>query len=405
MAVSDLPATGTAPAGSREIWKKLALLVASTVFSLYIADVLLSKWIWGRSQLQVLGELRQRGIHACPLVTPHAFIHRWPSHWRHPRWLDVAGRPTLPLAGISRALTLMCSEGRDRAIYTSDEHGFHNPPGLWDLPGVDVVAVGDSYTHGYCVGSGDNMVSRIRERYAHTLNLGFSGNGPLAMLGTVREYLPRLRARVLLWCYFSGNDLLDLRSELAHPILARYLDATFSQRLVDAQDAVDHALKTYVEQQGLPLLERKESAGQGLIDTLFLRHVRSWAVTAVRQLTGPLRDYQDFEATEQDFAAFRSVLDRAKAETSTVGTRLFFVYLPSWGEMFGHESSRELARKRRERVLGMVADLGLPMVDVREAFADHEPESLFACRVCHYSATGYELAARQVLAAVAKAHQ
>jgi len=44
-------------------------------------------------------------------------------------------------------------------IYEGDEHGFHNPMGLYYPGQVDVVALGDSYVHGACVKSDQTRFS------------------------------------------------------------------------------------------------------------------------------------------------------------------------------------------------------------------------------------------------------
>ena len=49
----------------------------------------------------------------------------------------------------------------------------------------------------------------------------------------------------------------------------------------------------------------------------------------------------------------------------------------------------------------MVASLGIPLVDVERRFeAEPDPRVLYACPGCHYSAWGYELAARTILDAL-----
>lgn len=46
--------------------------------------------------------------------------------------------------------------------------------------------------------------------------------------------------------------------------------------------------------------------------------------------------------------------------------------------------------------------MGLPLVDVEQAFAAQEdPSSLYACRGCHYGPRGYAVAAEAVLSALA----
>ena len=110
------------------------------------------------------------------------------------------------MANISNVTTVFCNESGEYIIYDSDEHGFHNPPGLWHKDAVQAVAVGDSFTHGVFVPSEDSFVSVIRSRMPATVNLGVDGNGPLAMLATLKEYAASLRPTIVLWFYYEGND-------------------------------------------------------------------------------------------------------------------------------------------------------------------------------------------------------
>ena len=88
----------------------------------------------------------------------------------------------------------------------------------------------------------------IRQRYPGTLNLGIEGNGPLVMLATLKEYAAVVRPKVVLWFYFEGNDLADLKKERQSPLLNRYLKTNeSSQELFSRQPEVDRALSNYLE--------------------------------------------------------------------------------------------------------------------------------------------------------------
>jgi hypothetical protein len=91
----------------------------------------------------------------------------------------------------------LCNESGQFVTYESDEHGFRNPKRLWGSGGIDVVALGDSFTQGYCVPSGREFVGLVRQRYPSTLNLGIAGEGPLLMLATLKEYVIPLSCA---WC-------------------------------------------------------------------------------------------------------------------------------------------------------------------------------------------------------------
>jgi len=87
-----------------------------------------------------------------------------------------------------------------------------------------LLLLGDSYVQGYCVGPEDGIAPRLRERFPGTLNFGMSGNGPLLMLATLREYGAALEPEFVVWSFFSGNDLENLENERNRSALVAYLD-------------------------------------------------------------------------------------------------------------------------------------------------------------------------------------
>jgi hypothetical protein len=163
-----------------------------------------------RSWFEIVVDLHKKDIDAVPAVS-----HFWSDGEDGIKSLvRINGDEIIPFAGIANKTTVFCNENGDPTIYESDEHGFHNPRGLWNADRVDIVALGDSFTHGACVPSDKNFVALIRERYPATLNLGRKGMGPLTELATFKEYARRLRPKVLLWFYFEKNDLVpDLATE------------------------------------------------------------------------------------------------------------------------------------------------------------------------------------------------
>jgi lysophospholipase L1-like esterase len=242
------------------------------------------------------------------------------------------------------------------------------------------------------------MVERVRRRHPATLNLGTAGGGPLIMLAQLREYLPALRPRTVLWCYFSGNDLLDLRRESEHPLLQRYLAGGFTQGLAGRQDALDRAMSDYAQNTLLTALLRRSRRRLELQPVLLLRELRGAAGLALAE---PYR----LQPTEPEYALFARVLAEARSTVEAWGGRLVFVYLPGWSEPPRQLGEAEYARVKAgvgRRTRALVAGMGLPLVDVEQAFAAQEdPSSLYACRGCHYGPRGYAVAAEAVLSALA----
>lgn len=335
-----------------------------------------------RSVRDVVRDLRGEGRQAYPVLSGRTLLSAAPDGVLHSR-IAIDGRETLPLGGISDVLTVYCNEGGTYLIYPSDEHGFHNPTGLWSQPQLDVAAVGDSFTHGACVPSDRNMVAEIRGRFPSTLNLGMAGNGPLSELAAIKEYLPQRRPRVVLWFYYEGNDVSkDLFIEREAALLVAYLDRNFAQGLEPRQHAIDDALTTEVEKayDNTPAKSPPASAPDvKLRDVLLLRH---------------LRDALGMAVGNADIPLFRHVMAEADRTVSSWGGRLYFIYLPGQARYLGL-GGRIAQSGLRTRVLATVRDLGIPVIDIHETFSDSPaPSQLFQG---HFTPEGHHLAAEAIL--------
>lgn len=362
-----------------------------------------------RGLLEVVADLRKKGIEAYPFIDPRELFQRQADGTL--RSTLIAGTDVVPLAWISNRVSVLCNEGGDYLIYESDEHGFHNPRGLWNNGRAEVVALGDSYVHGYCVPSDKNFVALIRTRYPATLSLGIAGHGPLYMLGTLREYGRDLKPKVVLWFHYEGNDLRDLWSEKDSPVLMRYLDDMFRQGLIEQQDDIDLALKKYLEGASqtsmasrLPgeILDLFASPSELLAKTrtiMSLSHLRGrLGLVYGRRGDQPTGEVRSGPRDVAEMELFARSLHRAKESVSAWGGTLYFVYLPHW-----HRYARPaLADPRRERVLQTARATGLRVIDIHEAFAaQSDPLTLFALRLhSHYNERGHRLVADEVLRAV-----
>ena len=202
--------------------------------------------------------LRKRGIDAVPIITSanHLFVTQPDGSIKSA--INIEGTEVIPLGSISNKVTVLCNESGSWIAYTSDKHGFNNPSETWRSGQIDVAALGDSFAQGYCVSADRNFVTLIRRGYPATLNLGMAGNGPLLMLATLKEYLPRLAPKIVLWFYYEGNDLTDLQTERKSSVLMRYLKDDFNQGLLERQSEVDQALTNQIDRE--EALERAREA-------------------------------------------------------------------------------------------------------------------------------------------------
>lgn len=341
-----------------------------------------------RTKAQVIRDLRAGSVDALPYITSgHTQVGNDLGVVSDARAIDA--RQIWPLGSVSDATLVVCREGAEYLIYRSDEHGFNNPRGLWRQP-LDIAAVGDSFTHGECVEREKSFMGVIRSAHPATLNLGVSGTGPLSQLALIREYLPALQPRIVLWIFFAGNDIADLEREAKNPILVKYLTPGFSQDLRSRQSDVDQTLRSQAEEA----LQRRmgfEAAQnrQRWLDVIKLHRVRLILRVSRNRQPPP---------SEESFRQLKNVLDAAKQTVESWGGRLAFVYLPSWTK-YHRELQRTDEASTHERVLALARSLALPTVDVSLAIeaAAHDPLTLYQG---HFNDAGNKVAAHAILSAV-----
>jgi hypothetical protein len=368
-----------------------------------------------RSRQQVVNDLRAEGIDAVLSVFPQGLLAKQ-NDATVKSGISLDGAEVLPLAGISKKYAVVCNESGEYVGHGSDEHGFNNPPGVWNLPSIDIAAVGDSYVQVWCVPPEKHFLGLIRKSYPATLNLGMEGNGPLTMLATIKEYAQVVRPKVVLWVYCEGNDLADLYTEQRSALLMRYMERGFSQNLFGRQKEIDSALVHFIEKahdQAVPA-SRRLSDVSALVRSpdKISRIARSISrFSQIRQNLGLVGGKEneliattDAEDGPRDHSVkpivgqFEKILLEAKGTVDGWGGRLYFVYLPMWHRYVpGQEKNPD-----RESVLEAVGRVGLPIVDVHQIFsAQKHPADLFPFGLQgHYTEEGNRILAEYVLQSI-----
>ena len=351
-----------------------------------------------RTRLQVIDQYRTEGIRAYPSVTP-----RMISLSEARGALSTKDGLLLPLGGIANSQIVHCRESRTWRIYPSDEHGFANPRGIWGLADIDIMAVGDSYTHGACVPVKKDFVAIIQQQYPKTLGVGGGGNGPLTELATIREYVAVKRPRTVVWFYFE-NDLQDLFREKRHPLLRGYLNTSFQQGLFNRQSEIDMSLKSFVESQYREARSLVSESDNKKIDFLDLIKFGDGAnpLAFIPALTLPLTrrkfglTFAGGEWPAPDTATFRKILMLARDEIRGWGGRLFFVMIPEWNSVILGDQRKmvyyDAARKVAE-------ELRITVIDLAPVVLDHpDPRSLWPNRgPGHFGETGHALVGQIVV--------
>jgi hypothetical protein len=342
-----------------------------------------------RDRIEIIEDLRRQGIDAVP-----SFIPRWLLKPEYDEGQIAA------LGGIANKVTVLCNENGSYVTYDSDEHGFHNPAGIWSLGSVDIAALGDSYTQGYCVPSDKNFVALIRGRRPATLNLGMAGEGPLLMLATFKEYAPRFRPKVVLWFYFEGNDLWDLQDEKKTGLMPRYLEDGFNQGLLERQTEIDRMLTKHVEAARARKLREQAKGPDRMRDLLEVGKLTTLRTKLGLVYGTDSSEQNRLEQLDANMNLFRRTLEQTKERVSGWGGRLYFIYLPDWSRY--SLGTLPGAVGKRAEVFNVVKSLDLPLIDLHPVFQAHpDPLSLFPFRqVGHYKEEGHRLVAETVLKSI-----
>ena len=396
------------------------LILISTVLGLYLLEVYLAYEEWeielgttsrieraakaagadwdDRTKVEVIRDLRKEGKDAFPAMAPSVFVDDNGIPYHDGR-LFVFG-------GISRATTVFCNEMGQWSIYTSDEHGFNNEPGLYRPDKLDVALVGDSFTHGACLPPRKDIASLLRKDGWRTLNLGIGGTGPLIYLAVQREYAKPLRPKHVFWLFYAV-DIRDSVYEKVSPTLMRYLkDPAFSEGLIDRQPEIDAFLREFLNTGYQKKLDELTAARQVRREIITKRLIRQGLkLTKLRDRLSHFggRTLVTEGREGEKLALLKRILTRAKEEVEAWGGKFVFVYLPDWYtygakyDTYGIPIDENFLL--RQDVLRLVKRLGVPTVDVQARVFDQHPDpvSLYNFRTYgHYTPEGYRLVEKEI---------
>lgn len=376
-----------------------ALMVAGLLAGLYAGEatvrVLPAQGQWegvaaelgeadARTKLQVVRDLRAAGEPAFPEYSP------WQLRGLRIPLGETALVPVAPTP--SGATAVACIEGQGWIVYRSDQHGFRGPEQWADE--TFLALIGDSFVAGRCVGDDQTIPALLRGRWPSTRNLGVAGAGPLHELAVLREYGTVLEPDVVVWVYYEGNDLADLASELASPLMTRYLEPGFRVGLPERQPEMDQRLAAALDSvysERIELEERNVAVNPPppvpLPETVrgFLK------LTRVRELVGfglkiPRAD---------PLGEFPEVIRHAHESVQGWGGQLVLAYLPAYrrfGSWMGDQDAGQ-----REAFREMAEEFGLPLVDLVDVFEEHgDPRELWVHPRGHLNPAGYEVAAAAI---------
>lgn len=400
----------------RDNWKtNLAIAVFSTLLAAYCVEFVLffrsqSRFspvdIDTRNKLEVLEDLHAEDVDAWPRTIPYLFVES--------NGLLSDNNRIFPIGGISQKTIVFCNESGQYINFKSDEHGFNNPERLYVKGITKVVLVGDSFAQGDCVPPGEDIASQLRNVGIRALNLGNGGNGPLIELALLKEYVEPFMPEIVLWVYYEGNDLYELKQERKASMLMSYFEEGYSQNLLERQDEIDAVLMDYADSQRIkelnkPLAQRRIVNLPLQMQALEAKEKRRKVITLwyLRSRLGSINTSHHKQHSKRStnykpqLPLLSEILATAYQRTTGWGGKFYFVYLPIMKRYVNNNFSGSFFG--RDDVLAIVHKLGIPVIDFHEVLKKHpDPLSLTPFLGAHYNSEGYELVSESIVSRLRK---
>ena len=293
-----------------------------------------------------------------------------------------------PLSGISNSLTLYCNENGYFSYFYADKHGFNNPNEVWNNKKMtDYVLVGDSFTLGACVNPPNDISGNLRRLFNKTvINLGYGGNGPLIAYSTLREYLPHINNKNILYLFWEENELDDLTFELKNSFLLKYYNIKdHTQNLYFRQEEIDKLnlkkIENYISQyHDLKTNEFKTHIWQ----TLKLYKLRIYTKSAL---------HRKEKIMPNKIPEFKQLLIKFNELAKENNSNFYFVYLPTYNRY-----DNKFKNTIYEETIDLLNELNIQIIDIKKSFDNHpDPKNLFPFKQhAHYNVEGYKFVAENI---------
>lgn len=241
-----------------------------------------------------------------------------------------------------------------------------------------------------CVNRPNDIASVLRKiSLKNVLNLGSSGLGPIQEYAVLREYL-RPNINKILWFYFEGNDLDQIRSNMNNNILMKYLmDINFSQNLTLKQDQIDKSLLKTIDEYYFYKIN-KENKFQELLFIKFIKlfELRNLLKESFKNKLAP------------DFSDFKNIISLANDLAVKNNSKFYFIYLPDYNRYKLKSKSKDLELMyNKNKIKKIVDELGIKFIDIDEEVFKKEQNPLILFpfeKMGHYNVQGYKKIAEKI---------
>ena len=316
----------------------------------------------------------------------------------------------VPLSGVSNKLTITCNENGYFATYKSDRHGFNNPDKAWDENNIKFLLIGDSFVQGNCVNADYTIGAKLR-KYSkkNVLNLGYNSTGPLEQYATLREYLSKVKPKIIIWFYFEGNDIQNLEQALSVETLKKYLiNKRFTQNLVGKQNKIDNLLNKKLRTT-YEIEKKRKNKIKWMFNEKLTRteiYISYLKLSAVRKMTIDAFTYQLAIQKKGVPKEFKEIMILSKNLARENNTRFYFVYLPEKKRIQKNNSHKNLKKYfLKNKIMNTVSALNIDTIDISKIIISKkiEIDSIYPfTNYGHFNEKGYDLIAKLVLDSIKK---
>ena len=328
-----------------------------------------------RSKFKIFNDLKKENLNVVMAVPPLSYLFSG----------NVSKEKSLfPLSGISNSKTIHCNESGYYSIYKSDRYGFNNPDDVWDEQKINLIIIGDSFVHGACVNRPNDLSSSLRTNYKlNVINLGYSSNGPLIEYATLREYYLTNIEKVV-WVFFEGNDILDLKFEKENLILSNYLnDTNFTQELKYKQEKINTLNQQVIFNEKKYYFKKLIKLGNLKEIFINLNNVKKKQITYNKNIK------------DKDILEFVEVIYKAKKFSNENNLDFYFVYLP--------DANRILDTNYDDKIYNNVKNelnkLGIKFIDLKKTMFGNNDNYLdyFPFKqIGHFNELGYYRMSKEI---------
>ncbi len=327
-----------------------------------------------RSKLEVYEDLKINNNNLSVTVGPQQF--------------NILEKKYFLLSGVSKSKTINCNENGYYSIYESDRYGFNNPDYEWDN-NPDILIIGDSFSFGACVHNKDSIAFLLRKNLKKSLiNLSYPGLGPLTQYVSLREYFTK-KTKKIIWFFYEGNDLLDLKRELKNKILMSYLnDINFTQDLRNKQTFFNDLYNKKMQEEFDEInnqknFKKKNHLFKTIINIVKLNNLRTF-----------------FIEDELPLNKFLEIVKKVKLFSIKNESELYFVYLPEYKRFKNSYDNTNYQFIKRK-----INEFGINFIDINKNVFEEmkNPLSLFPFeKNGHYNVVGYNKVSEEIYRLIKK---